>query len=95
MPDILCALQVALQGTLSDNSIKHNSQRGLKPSGDLIPWNIREQFQDTEFPKLSGARVVRIATHSMVQKMGYGSKALSLLIDFFERKMIVNTNTEL
>lgn len=41
MPDILCALQIALEGSISDNSIKHNSQRGIKPSGDLIPWNIR------------------------------------------------------
>jgi N-acetyltransferase 10 len=54
----------------------------MKPSGDLIPWNIREQFQDYEFPKLVGARVVRIATHAMVQKMGYGSKALSILVSF-------------
>ncbi len=47
MPDVLCALQISLEGSISDNSIKHNSQRGIKPSGDLIPWNIREQFQDT------------------------------------------------
>lgn len=88
MPDVLCALQVALEGSISDNTIRHNIQRGIKPSGDLIPWNIREQFQDSDFPKLAGARVVRIATHSMVQKMGYGSKALNLLINFLEKKMI-------
>ena len=88
MPDILCAIQVALEGHLSDNSIRNNTQRGFKPSGDLIPWNIREQFQDSQFPKLSGARIVRIATHSMVQKMGYGSKAINLITNFFERKMI-------
>ena len=41
MPDILCAIQVALEGNLSSSTIQHNSQRGLKPSGDLIPWNIR------------------------------------------------------
>lgn len=92
MPDVLCALQIALEGHISDNSIKHNSQRGIKPSGDLIPWTMREQFQDTEFPKLAGARVVRIATHSMVQKMGYGSKAINLLVNFFERKMIPTAN---
>lgn len=73
----------------------NKSQRGIKPSGDLIPWNIREQFQDSEFPKLAGARVVRIATHSMVQKMGYGSKAISLLINFFEKKMISTSEAEL
>lgn len=46
MPDILCAIQLALEGNLSKFSISHNSQRGIKPSGDLIPWNIREQFQN-------------------------------------------------
>jgi N-acetyltransferase 10 len=95
MPDILCAVQVALEGNLSDRNISHNTQRGLKPSGDLIPWNIREQFQDSEFPKLAGARIVRIATHSMVQKMGYGSKAISLLINFFEKKMVSTDDIEL
>lgn len=46
LPDILCAVQVALEGNLSGITIADNAQRGIKPSGDLIPWNIREQFQD-------------------------------------------------
>ena len=50
LPDILCAVQLALEGNLSKFSINQNSQRGIKPSGDLIPWNIREQFQNNEFP---------------------------------------------
>lgn len=41
MPDILCAIQVALEGNLSSANITNNTQRGLKPSGDLIPWTIR------------------------------------------------------
>lgn len=88
MPDILCAVQLALEGNLSNSSITNNAQRGIKPSGDLIPWNIREQYQDNEFPKLAGGRVVRIATHSKAVKMGYGSRALSLLSDFFEKKLL-------
>lgn len=32
---------------------------------------------------LSGVRIVRIATHPDVQKMGYGSKALKDLIRFY------------
>lgn len=89
MPDVLCAIQVALEGNLSQSSLHNNSQRGFKPSGDLIPWNIRQQFQDEEFPKLAGARIVRIATHPMTQKMGYGSRALNLLANFFQKKMQV------
>lgn len=65
-----------------------NAQRGIKPSGDLIPWSIREQFQDTDFPTLAGGRIVRIATHAKVMKMGYGSRALQLLTDFFEGKLL-------
>ena len=41
-------------------------------------------FVVSEFATLSGARVVRIATHPDVQKMGYGSRALDLLIDYFQ-----------
>lgn len=37
--------------------------RGKRAAGDLIPWTLAQQFQDQNFPMLSGARVVRIATH--------------------------------
>lgn len=30
----------------------------------------------------------------MVQKMGYGSKAINLLINFFEKKMIPTSDIE-
>lgn len=29
----------------------------------MIPWTVSQQFQDAEFPSLSGARIVRIAVH--------------------------------
>lgn len=87
LPDILCAVQLALEGNLSGMSISENTQRGIKPSGDLIPWNIREQFQDNDFPKLAGARIVRIATHAKAVKMGYGTRALEQLALFFEGKL--------
>lgn len=54
----------------------------------MIPWNIREQFQNDEFPKLAGGRIVRIATHAKATKMGYGSRALQQLSDFFEGKLL-------
>jgi len=88
LPDVLCAIQLSLEGNLSSLTINENAQRGIKPSGDLIPWNIREQFQDTEFPKLAGGRIVRIATHAKAAKMGYGSRALEQLAHFFEGKLV-------
>lgn len=86
IPDILCAVQVALEGNISANSII--KQRGVKPSGDLIPWTISEQFQDNQFPRLYGARIIRIASHPSAIKMGYGSKALEILSKFFEGQLV-------
>lgn len=41
--------------------------RGKRASGDLIPWTISQQFADSNFASLSGARVVRIAVHPDLQ----------------------------
>ena len=86
IPDILCVIQIALEGNISENSII--KQRGVKPSGDLIPWTVGEQYQDNQFPRLNGARVIRIASHPSAQKMGYGSKALEILSKFFQGNLI-------
>jgi N-acetyltransferase 10 len=43
--------------------------RGKRAAGDLIPWTISQQFVDNNFLSLSGARVVRIATHPDLQKV--------------------------
>lgn len=96
IPDILCAVQVSIEGKISKKVIEENALRGIKPSGDLIPWIISEQYQDNDFPQLKGVRVVRIATHVNAQKMGYGSKVLELLDKFFEGKLVgLDENTEL
>ena len=60
--------------------------RGKRAAGDLIPWIVSQQFQEETFAGLSGARIVRIATNPDYIQMGYGSKALELLIDFYEGK---------
>jgi N-acetyltransferase 10 len=60
--------------------------RGKSASGDLIPWTIAQQFQDHEFGSLSGARIVRIATHPNFQRMGYGRRAMELLQAYYEGK---------
>ena len=44
LPDILCAIQVSFEGEISKKSITEQLKRGLRPSGDLIPWTISEQF---------------------------------------------------
>ncbi|MCJ1436134.1 killer toxin resistant protein [Xylographa pallens] len=86
LPEPLCVLQVALEGQISKQSVLNSLSRGQRAGGDLIPWLVSQQFQDEEFAGLSGARVVRIATNPDYVSMGYGSRALSLLTDFFDGK---------
>jgi N-acetyltransferase 10 len=86
LPEPLCVIQVALEGKISKQSILNSLSRGQQPSGDLIPWLVSQQFQDDEFASLSGARVVRIATNPDYMSMGYGTKALQLLVEYYEGK---------
>ncbi|KAK0649431.1 GNAT acetyltransferase 2-domain-containing protein [Cercophora newfieldiana] len=86
LPEPLCVIQVSLEGKISRQSILNSLSRGSQPAGDLIPWLVSQQFQDDEFASLSGARVVRIATNPDYMSMGYGSKALELLVDYYEGK---------
>lgn len=86
LPEPLCVIQVALEGKISKESVLNSLSRGKRAAGDLIPWIVSQQFQDEDFAGLSGARVVRIATNPDYISMGYGSKALELLNDFYEGK---------
>mmetsp|Transcript_5564 Transcript_5564/g.9543 ORF Transcript_5564/g.9543 Transcript_5564/m.9543 type:complete len:111 (+) Transcript_5564:1614-1946(+) len=63
LPDVLCAVQVCFEGEINKATIKEQMKRGVRPSGDMIPWTISEQYQDENFASLTGVRVVRIATH--------------------------------
>lgn len=86
LPDPLVVVQVCLEGEISRQSVINSLSRGQRPSGDMIPWLISQQYQDDDFASLSGARIVRIATHPDYAKMGYGSRALELLNDFYQGK---------
>ncbi|CAG0888846.1 unnamed protein product, partial [Darwinula stevensoni] len=84
LPEVLCVIQVCLEGELSSSSVHGGLSQGMRASGDLIPWTVAQQFQDNEFPTLAGARIVRIATHPDYQAMGYGTRALELLTKYYE-----------
>lgn len=86
LPDVLCAIQVCMEGRISAKNSKAQLSRGQRASGDLIPWIISQQFQEPDFATLSGARIIRIATHPDVQKMGYGTRAINLLLEYFSKK---------
>lgn len=87
LPDVLCVMQVCVEGEISRTSVENNLQRGRRAAGDLIPWTVSQQFDDSEFASLAGARIVRIATHPDYQGMGYGSRAMELLVQYYEGHM--------
>ena len=88
LPEILAAVQVCYEGKISRQSVLNSLARGKKAAGDLIPWTLSQQFQDDDFASLSGARVVRVATHPEYQGMGYGSRAVQLLEEFFAGRLV-------
>ncbi|KAJ6794682.1 RNA cytidine acetyltransferase 1-like [Iris pallida] len=87
LPDILCVIQVCLEGQISRKSALKSLSQGQSPFGDQIPWKFCEQFQDTVFPGLSGVRIVRIAVHPNALGLGYGSAAVELLARYYEGQM--------
>jgi N-acetyltransferase 10 len=87
LPDILCAVQISFEGAMSKRAAMHGLKRGYRAAGDLIPWTLSQQFQDTLIPTLSGARIVRIATHPSAQRKGYGTHAIHQLTAYFQGKL--------
>jgi N-acetyltransferase 10 len=94
LPDVLCALQVGLEGKINQQRAKSQLAKGFGGTGDLIPWTVAEYFQDAAFPELTGARVIRIATHPDLQSMGYGQKALQELEKFFSKELFIEEKPE-
>ncbi|VUZ41498.1 unnamed protein product [Hymenolepis diminuta] len=90
VPEILCVIQVCLEGKINRDIVMRGLSRGLKPSGDLIPWTISQQFCESNFGELSGARIVRIATHPDYQSLGYGTRAIQLLHKYYLGQIPLN-----
>ncbi|CAF1021308.1 unnamed protein product [Rotaria sordida] len=88
LPDILCAIQVCYEGDLSKDIVARQLTHGQRGSGDLIPWTIAQTYQDYTFGKMSGVRIVRLATHPDYQRMGYGTKAIQLLEKYFQGHIV-------
>ena len=47
LPDVLVVIQLAFEGKITQEYVESMMKQGTKPSGDLIPWTVSEQFQDT------------------------------------------------
>lgn len=78
LPEILVVIQVCLEGEISKGSVIDGFTRGKRASGDLIPWTVAQQYQDPDFAQLSGARIVRIATHPDYQSVILNTQIIAL-----------------
>jgi len=94
LPDVLAVIQVATEGKISRKAVEAQLSRGNRSAGDLIPWTLSQQFGDSKFAQLSGARIVRIAVHPSVQSMGYGSESIDQLFRFYNGDMVSLGNDE-
>lgn len=94
LPDVLVAIQVCLEGRISHRSSSNGLATGARAHGDLIPWTVSQQFQEPEFATLAGARIVRVATHPDLHGMGYGTRAVQLLMDYYSGKIISLDNVD-
>lgn len=86
LPTVLAVIQVCMEGGIPASVSKATRSRGERPSGDLVPWLLSAQFLQPDLTQLKGVRVVRVATHPDYQSMGYGSRAISLLTDYYGGK---------
>uniref|UniRef100_A0A7E4UYI6 RNA cytidine acetyltransferase n=1 Tax=Panagrellus redivivus TaxID=6233 RepID=A0A7E4UYI6_PANRE len=84
VPDILAIVQVCLEGGLARSTISSSLDQGRRGAGDLLPWTVSQQFLESNFGTLSGGRIVRIAVHPDFQSMGYGSRALQLVQQYYQ-----------
>lgn len=88
IPDVFVAIQVAIEGSISKDAIKQALGRGTRPAGDLLPWTLSQHFIDEDFGQLNAVRIVRIATHPAIQRLGYGTEALRQLCVFYEQQQL-------
>ena len=43
LPEILCVVQICLEGEISQDSVRAGLSRGVRAAGDLIPWTLSQQ----------------------------------------------------
>ncbi|NPA70441.1 MAG: tRNA(Met) cytidine acetyltransferase [Crenarchaeota archaeon] len=75
---IVVAVELAEEGGISDEIIDVMT-KGLKLPGNIIPDRLVKYWKLTDFAKLRGWRIVRIATHPELQDRGLGSHMLKLI----------------
>ncbi|EJW03176.1 hypothetical protein EDEG_02481 [Edhazardia aedis USNM 41457] len=71
---------------IGENKLSKKMKRfvaqGGNRDGNLVPWTLFENYLSDDFLFLKGVRIVRIAVHPEFVRMGYGTKAINLFLDF-------------
>lgn len=80
----ICSLHVAIEGGIDEETIDSMAE-GFKPRGQIIPDVVLKHHWMHEFPQLTGARIVRIATHPAVNNMGVGSFGLQKVMEWAQQ----------
>ncbi len=83
---IVNSLQIAFEGDVSDEEIERYLQ-GYKPRGNILPDVITKHYRIKEFAKLKGIRIVRIATHPNLMRLGIGSYMIEKLTEEFKGRV--------
>ncbi|MHA1506501.1 MAG: tRNA(Met) cytidine acetyltransferase TmcA [Candidatus Asgardarchaeia archaeon] len=84
---IVSSIQAAIEGGLSNELVNSIYRERKDYHGHLIPHAMIIHQRMPKFGKLKGLRIVRIATHPDVMRMGIGSFALEKLCEYAsERK---------
>ncbi|CAL2029115.1 unnamed protein product [Caenorhabditis brenneri] len=83
IPEVLAVVQVCLEGRLDSDKVENGLESGKRAAGDLLPWTVSQQFMDKQFGTLCGGRIVRVAVHPDYQSMGYGSRAVQLIEQYY------------
>ena len=94
VPDVFCVIHCCEEGGIASESLSSNISKGLRPSGDLIPYTLAQYYMEEGFAKLRGMRVIRIATNPDFQRAGYGTQAIKLLTSYFAGNINVTAADE-
>eukprot|EP01060_Flectonema_neradi_P021095 TRINITY_DN2860_c0_g2_i1.p1 TRINITY_DN2860_c0_g2~~TRINITY_DN2860_c0_g2_i1.p1 ORF type:complete len:982 (+),score=190.02 TRINITY_DN2860_c0_g2_i1:215-2947(+) len=95
VPHVYAVIQCCLEGNIAGKKLEQDLSKGIRPSGDIIPYTLSQNFQEHGFAELPGMRVFRIAVSPELTGKEYGTKALQLLTDYYNGKICpVSTSSE-
>ncbi|KAB7507756.1 RNA cytidine acetyltransferase [Armadillidium nasatum] len=88
VPTVFAVVQVSVEGGIPTKVSKQALNEGRREDGDLIPWFLVREQNNPKLGKMKAVRILRIATHPDYQSMGYGSRAIKLLKEYYQGRCI-------